>query len=436
MPTIHSLISGRDETFVLPPPLNTCEVCVVIPARDESLRIEKCLLALVDQTDSHRVPISSSRYEIIVLANNCRDATASLAREVGRRHPQLALHVVEIELPAEKSFVGGARKILMDEACRRLYLIKRPNGIIASTDGDTVVESTWLSSIIDEVDAGADAVSGRIVADRGERMLLRPFAQRTYLRLVAYDFLIAELEHLIDPDLIDPFPRHSNHLGASMAVTATTYAQIGGLPDVREDEDSALYRAILLSGARFRHSLKVRATTSARLDGRVECGFSTGLKQFCKLDQNSASLLVESVSASETRLRARRILRSMWHEVTPERPLIDDQVKSLARLLQVSHSWLSSEIRRSRPWAQLMERINLRQTVEGEWERSWPKIPLERAITELRNRLPDFRVGPQTPVLPGIPSVCGYEMSPTTAVTEIALGRQFDTFPFSHGKCA
>jgi glycosyltransferase involved in cell wall biosynthesis len=382
-------------SLVAHPPLKTCEVCVVLPARDESDRIQKCLLALVNQTDLQRVPFSPSRYEVIVLANNCRDDTAAVAREFGRRYPQLALHVAEIQLSPGKSFAGCARKLLMDEACRRLFLLKRHNGIIASTDGDTFVEPTWLAGIQREVDAGADAVGGRIVADPSERMLLHPFAERTYLRQVAHGFLLAELEHLIDPDPFDPFPRHPNHNGASLAVTAAAYARIGGLPDVREEEDRALYEAILRSGARFRHSLGVCATTSARLDGRVKHGFSAGLKQFSTLNQNSPALLVENVSASETRLRARRMVRELRHEIQPRRPLMDYQVKAAARLLRISTSWLSQEIRRPQPWGRLVERIGLRQTIEGEWERSWPKMFLEQAIAALRIRVSDLRPRPE-----------------------------------------
>jgi glycosyltransferase involved in cell wall biosynthesis len=402
MPTNHSLRNELGVPLVMQPPHRTCEVCVILPARDESARIEKCLSALADQIDLGRVPIYPGRYEVIVLANNCCDETAALARAFGRRHPQLVLHVVDIEFSPEKSFVGCARKLLMDEACRRLLLLGRHNGIIASTDGDTCVEPTWLAGILREVDAGADAVGGRIVADPRERLLLHPFAQFIYLRQVAYGFLLAELEHLIDPDPFDHYPRHPNHNGASLAVTAATYDRIGGLPDVLEEEDNALYKAILRSGARFRHSLGVRATTSARLDGRVEHGFSAGLKQFSNLDGNSPSLLVENVSASETRLRARRVVREYRREVQLRRALTASQVKTAARLLRISASWLLREIHRTQPWGQLVERIDLRQTTEGEWERSWPKMLLEQAIAALRIRLSDLRAGPDENVARGI----------------------------------
>ena len=391
MPITYSPKVHFNEPLVARSPLETCEACIVVPARDESVRIEKCLSALVRQVDLDGTAISPAKYEVIVLANNCHDETAALARAFGGRHPRLVLHVVEISFPPERSYVGCARKLLMDEACRRLFLLGRPDGVIFSTDADSFVDPGWIAGIMREVHAGADAVGGRIVADRGERSLLHPSVELTYLRQVAYDFLIAELEDLIDPDPFDPFPRHFNHIGASLAVTAGLYAQIGGLPDVLEDEDKALYKAILRSGARFRHSLDVRVTTSARLDGRVEHGFSAGLRHFGSLGQQARPLLVESVAASEIRLRARHALRELSREVQLNRPLISSQVRAVARSLGISGSWLWHEVFRPQTWGQLMERVDLRQTSEGEWEKLWPPMSLAEAVAALRIRLSNLR---------------------------------------------
>ena len=395
MPITYSPKINFREPLVDRSPLATCEVCIVVPARDESVRIEKCLSALVRQVDPDGSPIDRAKYEVLVLANNCHDETAARARAFAGRHPDLALHVVETNFPPERSYVGCARKLLMDEACRRLFLLGRPEGVIASTDADSFVDPGWIAAIMREVDAGADAVGGRIVADRGERLLLHPSAELTYLRQVAYDFLIAELEDRIDPDPFDPFPRHCNHIGASLAVTARLYSQIGGLPDVLEDEDKALYKAILRSGARFRHSLAVRVTTSARLDGRVEHGFSAGLRHFGSLGQQSRPLLVESVSASEIRLRCRRALRELRREVQLHRPKTSSQVRRVARSLGISGSWLWHEINRPQTWGQLMERVDLRQKAEGQWEQLWPPMSLEKAIAALRIRLSDLRARPR-----------------------------------------
>jgi Glycosyl transferase family 2 len=395
MPITYSPKIHFSQPLVDRSPLETCEACIVVPARDESVRIEKCLSALARQVDPSGRPIDPAKYEVIVLANNCQDETVARARGFGGRHPHLALHVVEINLPPDRSYVGCARKLIMDEACRRLFLLGRPDGVIVSTDADSFADPGWITGIMREVDGGADAVGGRIVADRDERLLLHPSAERTYLRQVAYDFLIAELEDLIDPDPFDPFPRHSNHIGASLAVTAALYAKIGGLPDVLEDEDKALYQAILRSGARFRHSLDVRVTTSARLDGRVEHGFSAGLRHFGRLGQQSRPLFVESVSASEIRLRARRALRELSREAQLNRPLASSQVRRVARSLGISDTWLWHEINRPQTWGQLMERVHLRQKAEGEWERCWPPVFLEKAVAALRIRLPELRARPR-----------------------------------------
>src|SRR4029077_8819615 len=123
--------------------------------------------------------------------------------------------------------------------------------------------------------------------------------------------------------------------------------------DVLEDEDKALYQAILRSGARFRHSLDVRVTTSARLDGRVAHGFSAGLRHFGSPGQQSRPLLVESVSASEIRLRARRVLRELSQEIQLNRPQTSSQVRRVARSLGISGSWLWHEIDRPQTWGQL-----------------------------------------------------------------------------------
>ena len=42
-----------------------------------------------------------------------------------------------------------------------------------------------------------------------------------------------------------------------------------------------------------------------------------------------------------------------------------------------------------------MERVDLRQKAEGEWEQLWPPIFLEKAVAALRIRLSDLRARPR-----------------------------------------
>ncbi|RYE83704.1 MAG: hypothetical protein EOO75_18995 [Myxococcales bacterium] len=52
------------------------ELIVVIPARDEAAGLADALAALADQRDAHGAPLEPGRHEVLVLANNCSDATA------------------------------------------------------------------------------------------------------------------------------------------------------------------------------------------------------------------------------------------------------------------------------------------------------------------------------------------------------------------------
>jgi len=246
------------------PPRGTCLASVVIPVRDEQTTLGACLQALAGQLDLAGRPLAPASYEVILLANNCRDGSAALARAFAARHPELALHVAEIELPPARSHVGWARRLLMDVACRRLERLGRPRGLIATTDADTRVAPTWLAATLREVAQGADAVGGRILADPLGVAALEPATRARYLGDVAYKLLAAELESLLDPDPGDPWPRHHQHTGASFALTVEAYRRVDGLPPLPESEDVALFQALRTLGAAFRHSPLVRVVTSAR----------------------------------------------------------------------------------------------------------------------------------------------------------------------------
>jgi glycosyltransferase involved in cell wall biosynthesis len=87
-------LAARESTILVEsPPLAVCEVCVVVPVRNERAVMASTLQALARQTDFDGRPVDPRRYEIIVLANNCRDDSAAVARSVGRAHPDVRLHI-------------------------------------------------------------------------------------------------------------------------------------------------------------------------------------------------------------------------------------------------------------------------------------------------------------------------------------------------------
>lgn len=370
--------------LVAAPPDARCDAIVIIPARDEAAGIVATLAALAGQLASGTVPLDPRRYEIILLANNCTDATAAVARAFAAAHPALALHVVERAFPAGEANVGTARRLLMDEAYRRLTLLDRPRGVIVSTDADTRPEPTWLAATLDEIAAGADAVGGRIRTDARDRALLAEGARHSHLRDVGYRTLMTEVEALLDPVSHDPWPHHYQHFGASFALTAEAYRAIGGLPRLPALEDVALSVALVLADARFRHSPLVRVVTSARTVARNVRGFSTQLQEWEALRAARAPFLVESAASIVTRARQRRCLRQLWGAARVGFAVDGAVLGALAQALGLSARWLGAQLAVSQPFGVLELRVARQQGKRLPFDALGPARPIAAVTRELR----------------------------------------------------
>jgi Glycosyl transferase family 2 len=376
-------------------PLPQCEVCIIVPVRNEAKLLKSCLNALACQIDFEGKPIDSERYEVILLANNCNDDSAAIAHHFARQHSDFRLHVVERTLPPSEAYIGRVRQILMDEAYARLAKLGLAGlgskyGIIASTDGDTQVSSTWIAATQLEISRGADAVGGRITADVASCDALDPFVRMRYLRGDYYHQLIVELESYLDLNPYDCWPRHAQHYGASLAVTAQMYQKVGGMPATRTPEDVAFYRALLRVGARFRHSPLVQVSTSARQTVRVEQGFSAQLNQWEALGEQQA-FLVESAYAIETRFKMRRHLRQLWHQILKGYRHSIKDVSACASTLGVGAQWLWTELSQPQAFDLLFEGVEDCQRQNGIWQKRWPLVHLEQAIVDLNARLQVLR---------------------------------------------
>jgi hypothetical protein len=384
------------QPLVPTPPSPQCEVCVIVPVKNEAELIASCLNALANQVDLQGRELDCKRYEVILLANNCTDNSVAIARKFATEHPDFQLHIIDRVLPPSQAYIGRVRQMLMDEAYHRLAGLglagqgKQP-GVIASTDGDTQVATDWIAATLLEISRGADAVGGRIVADPTSCKALDPQVKMRYLRGDRYHQLIVELESYIDGNPDDLWPRHAQHYGASLAVTAQMYRQAGGVPAVRTPEDVAFYRALLRVGARFRHSPLVQVTTSARQTVRTEGGFAAQLNEWAAMGQQHLPFVVESVGALEAKFYARRQLRDLWHRTSAGYRHTVMDVNLYANTLGVSAHWLSAEFKQPQPFDLLWDRIEARQQQEGIWQQRWPLVKLERAIADLTLRLKDLR---------------------------------------------
>ncbi len=384
------------QPLVASTPSPQCEVCVIIPVRNEAELLESCLSALANQVDLQGRPFDFNRYEVILLANNCTDDSVAIAQQFARQHPEFKLHIIDRVLPPAQAYIGRVRQMLMDEAYYRLAElglagVTSKRGAIASTDGDTCVSAEWIAATLLELARGVDAVGGRILADAASCAALDPQVKTRYLRGDYYHQLAVELESYVDGNAYDCWPRHAQHYGASLAVTAQMYRKAGGMPAVRTPEDVAFYRSLLRVGARFRHSPLVRVSTSARQVERTNGGFAAQLNQWAALNKHQA-FLVESVGAIESRFQTRKQLRDLWRQVLNGYRHTAMDVNLYANNLGVDARWLCDELRQPQPFDLLFERVEARQQQEGIWQQLWPSVDLERAIAELSARLKQLRL--------------------------------------------
>lgn len=402
-----------------------------MPARDEAASIGAALQALLPQIAAASLP-----FELLVLANNCRDRTAEVARETAARHGAGFVHVAEASLEGHLASAGHARRLLMEQAALRLQGAEpgaghgarhgirygarhglpheAKHGLILSTDADTRVDPNWLAATLHEFELGADAVGGRILTLANAA---RPAGIVHLQRLdAAYRLLRAKLESIVDPDPADPWPRHHQHFGASLAVRMSALARAGGPPQVPCMEDEALVAALRREDCRVRHSPNVRVWTSGRLDGRAEVGLSWQLRQWQHCVEAGRLPSVRDPHRELAVWRWRCALRAAWQAARVGRPQnglrtglpkpkagpqngSSNGQQSRPRRIRLppppaglsidalaSGSSLAASIRSARSFGRLWEMVGGTAPDAGD------EVPLDQAIEMLRRLLADLSV--------------------------------------------
>ena len=284
-----------------PAPAARPHIVVAVPVKDEEERIAACLSSLIGQ-----VEVDFDDVAVILLLNNCTDATAERVRACADALP-FALELRHVELPAAYANAGWARRLAMEAAADWVC----PDGLILTTDADTLMEADWIAANLREIAAGADAVAGYVNADPFELMELPPAILERGSLEWEYQQLDAEMVARVDPDPHDPWPRHNQNCGASAAITCSAYRRIGGLPPKAVGEDRALFEMVRRVDGRIRHSLDVQVVTSARTDGRALGGLSDAIRLRGEPDHACDDNLEVAVVAFRRALWRRR-LRRLW----------------------------------------------------------------------------------------------------------------------------
>jgi hypothetical protein len=276
---------------------------VAIPVRDEAKRIGTCLAALSRQ--------STPAAHVVLLLNNCTDGTADVVRKLPPGPYQL--HIVERHLEGPSASAGVARSLAMDYAASRIT-----EGVILSTDADAEVPENWIEANLRAIEQGADAVCGQAVIDPIEALLIPKHLHEDDAREVAYGRLLDEIASIVLPDAADPWPRHREDSGASIAITASMFRYVGGVPPRASGEDRALIAMLRSIDARVRHHPKIRVVVSGRTEGRAPGGMADTIRRRMVQQDEFVDDCLEPAWQAFHRLRMKRRFTALWrHPANP-----------------------------------------------------------------------------------------------------------------------
>jgi hypothetical protein len=279
---------------------NACRTIVGIPVHNE----EDCIAALLR---SFAAQTGCGRFAVVLLLNNCTDRTRAIVETMAPALP-FTVHPIVRRLGPDRANAGTARRLAMREAAR----LAPANGVLLSTDADSVLPPNWIAANLAALRAGADAVAGRAVIDPDDEAALPAQMVADEERVQLLTTLLDRIDWLIDPDPADSWPRHTEESGASIAVTKAAFTRIGGIPAMKLGEDRAFFAALKREDARIRHAPEIAVTVSGRLHGRAKGGMADTMRRRMTQPDTFLDDNIEPAHSRMVRAYLRSAVRLAW----------------------------------------------------------------------------------------------------------------------------
>lgn len=231
-------------------------VVVAVPARDEAAHVGACVDSVLAALAYARENGFAEATRVEVVAHRCHDDTVEVASEALRGQPGVA------RVDNTSTRVGEVRDLAARSALAEVPAAPE-NVWLLSTDADSVVPRTWVTSMLATAfSGGGSAVVGLAELDGW---------LGTESGLWAYQALIASK---VRRGSHRPFDHHGHVYGANLAVRAAAYLAVGGFPHVAHGEDQALIDALEADGFRVLRTALIAVTTSGRVRGRARNGLA------------------------------------------------------------------------------------------------------------------------------------------------------------------
>ena len=274
---------------------------VSIPAKDESERIRGALLAL-DQAAAH----TSTPVLALVLANNCADDTADIARATANQLRHCFTRIVAVDLPQHFAHAGAERRTAVEQGMSGFAAIAED--IIVSTDADARLRNDALFRIDVAFAGGDDLVLAKINCIRDPWDPVPDEALAWGRSGVVWRHRVRQFVETVRKGRVAPADLHDDYGGAGIAVRVSAYNKLGGFRAIPSNEDLELVRAADLANMRVnRHSGAV-VDVLARSTGRAEGGMADALARCAASAVRGLPCLVEHHAVTIS-----RVLRNPSH---------------------------------------------------------------------------------------------------------------------------
>lgn len=187
---------------------------------------------------------------------------------------KLRFHLLHFPgLPAKHAGVGLARKIGMDEACRRLEGAGHPNGVIACFDADSRCDANYLTALEAHFREHPDTQACSVYFEHPLQGDDHP--TEVYRAIAQYEL---HLRYFIDAQRYVGFPFAYQTIGSSMAVRCDAYQQQGGMNRRKAGEDFYFLHKFTALG-HFSELNSTRIIPSPRPSHRVPFGTGRAVRE-------------------------------------------------------------------------------------------------------------------------------------------------------------
>lgn len=215
-------------------------------------------------------------------------------------------------IPKKISGPGIARKIGLDEACKRFSAIGRKNGILISFDADSLCQENYVMEIINHFKKHPKTPGCSIYF---EHPLSGIFPDENYRAMIQYELF---LRYWINGLKWAGSPYAFQTVGSSFAVTTSAYQKVGGMNSKQAGEDFYFLQKVIQLGG-FTNCTTTTVFPSERSSDRVPFGTGRAMMEF--IEDKKSELQVFHPEIFKIIKILMKDVPELYQNITPEKAL-------------------------------------------------------------------------------------------------------------------